>query len=72
MFNEAKHLKAKTSREIVKENNGVVPVDLEIKTQERMEPLLDKWSEDFKNQQVNDVVPESEFYKGPLGFEWRK
>ena len=72
MFNEAKHLKAKASREIIKENNGVVPPDLELMTEEMVTPLLDKWSEDFKNQVHQDVEKEQEFTTGPLGFKWRK
>lgn len=50
MFNEAKKLELKTSRDIVRENGGVVPPDLEMMVNEKISPQLDEWAERFKDQ----------------------
>lgn len=36
-------------KDIIKENDGKRPTDLRERITERMEPLLDKWAEDFKS-----------------------
>ena len=49
LLGEGKLLRQKAAREIVKENNNVVPQDLELLVDEKVEPELDALSNRFKN-----------------------
>lgn len=46
-FNEATHIKAKVMKDIIKENNGNRPANLEVLVEERAEPELEKLAQDF-------------------------
>jgi hypothetical protein len=46
-FNEAAHIKAKVMKDIIKENKGKRPANLEILVEERAEPELEKLAEKF-------------------------
>ncbi len=57
IFNDGKLALEKTAKEIIKENNGIVPVDLETLVEERAAPRLDALAQKFKQIQQRNVAP---------------
>lgn len=55
-FNKAAELKSDAMREIIKENNGRRPLDLQFQVEERIKPELDKIAEDF--EKISDKTEE--------------
>lgn len=56
IFNEGQIIKQNTAKDIIKQNNGVVPSDLELLVEEESGDKLDALAEVFKNQS-SDKVP---------------
>lgn len=50
-FNEAAKIKLKTAKDIINENNGIVPPDLQLLVEEESSEKLDKWAEKFATGQ---------------------
>lgn len=72
LLSEGKLLRQQLAREIIKENDNVVPADLEVLVEEKAEPYLDEIADRFKNAVHFEAKPEEEFTTGPLGFKWKK
>lgn len=59
MLNEPKIEQAKLSREIIKENNGIPPFDLEDQVSERMNEYLDDLAQKFKGDSNKSIPKKS-------------
>jgi len=55
LFNEAKIAQDKTAKEIIKENGGKVPADLELMVDDRLDAYLDDLHNRFVNQQHTPI-----------------